>query len=282
VVVPREQSMARLAKLSAGTLQHTPTQGYTVADRFEERAAVDPDRPFVLFEDRWTSLGALNVEANRLAHFAREAGLRAGDVVALLMENRPGFLSTWLGLAKLGATAALVNTNVRGAALARAIESSGARHLIAGSECLESLGEAAAPARVWVAPDPAAGAAPPPRGALDLGRELARQPTDDPDPSVRADLVAGDDLFHVFTSGTTGLPKAARLSHMRYLGVGDGMSAVAGYGPDDVIYCVLPLYHGAGGMVVTSCAVSSGAVIVLRRKLSVSRFWESGRCAATC
>ena len=55
------------------------------------------------------------------------------------------------------------------------------------------------------------------------------------------------------------------------------MSAVAGYGPHDVIYCVLPLYHGAGGMVVVSCALSQGAVIVLRRKFSASRFWDDAR-----
>jgi fatty-acyl-CoA synthase len=89
--------------------------------------------------------------------------------------------------------------------------------------------------------------------------------------------VAGDDLFHVFTSGTTGLPKAARLSHMRFLGVGDGKSAMEGYEPDDVIACALPLYHGAGGMVVVSSALSQGAAIALRRRFSASRFWDDAR-----
>jgi fatty-acyl-CoA synthase len=102
-------------------------------------------------------------------------------------------------------------------------------------------------------------------------------PASDPDPGVRERLRAGDDLFHIFTSGTTGLPKAARLSHMRYLGVGDGMSAIAGYGPDDVIACVLPLYHGAGGMVVVSCALTQGAAIALRRRFSTRHFWDEAR-----
>jgi fatty-acyl-CoA synthase len=64
---------------------------------------------------------------------------------------------------------------------------------------------------------------------------------------------------------------------MRYLGVGDGMSAVSGWGPDDRILCVLPLYHGAGVMVVVSSALSQAAVVVLRRKFSASRFWEEVR-----
>jgi fatty-acyl-CoA synthase len=64
---------------------------------------------------------------------------------------------------------------------------------------------------------------------------------------------------------------------MRWLGVGDGMSAVAGYGPDDVTACVLPLYHGAGGMVVLSCALAQGASVWLARRFSASRFWDEVR-----
>jgi fatty-acyl-CoA synthase len=64
---------------------------------------------------------------------------------------------------------------------------------------------------------------------------------------------------------------------MRWLGVGDGMSAIAGYGPDDVIACVLPLYHGAGGMVVISCALAQGASVWLARRFSASRFWDDVR-----
>jgi fatty-acyl-CoA synthase len=64
---------------------------------------------------------------------------------------------------------------------------------------------------------------------------------------------------------------------MRYLSVGDCMSAVAGYGPDDVIACVLPLFHGAGGMVVVSCALSQGAAVFLRRRFSARAFWDDAR-----
>jgi len=117
----------------------------------------------------------------------------------------------------------------------------------------------------------------PPLRAVNLTDLLAVMPTENPDAAVRQKLVAGDDLFYMFTSGTTGLPKAARLSHMRYIGVGDGMSAIAGYGPNDVLACVLPLFHGAGGMVVVSCALAQGGVIALRRKFSASRFWDDAR-----
>ena len=280
MTTPRDVTQAKLGKLSAATLQHKPSQTYTVADRLEEKATEHPDRPFLFTEDETISYGEMDERASRVAHAAHALGLRHGDVAGLLMENRPEFLATWMGLAKLGVTTALVNTNVRGPTLENALRTTAAKRLFVGSECLEALTSVDAsqldPDRVCVVADPATSASPP-DGTHSLDALAAEAPPGRPDPSLRGDLVAGEDLFHIFTSGTTGLPKAARLSHMRFLGVGDGMSAVAGYGPDEVIACVLPLYHGAGGMVVVSCALSQSAAIFLRRRFSATRFWEDAR-----
>ncbi len=284
MVRPREETQAELDELSAGTLRHRPSQTYTVADRIEEKAAADPNRRFIFYDDRVVTYGELNARANRIAHALVRAGLGTGDVVALMMENRPEFIMAWTGLAKLGATAALINTNTRGRALLRALAETGAAHAIVGSECLPAYRSALTEAEpagqlpgCFVLGDPEAPAAELAPGASVLDPILDKMPESNPEHTVRDRLRAGADLFYIFTSGTTGLPKAARLSHMRFLGVGDGMSAVAGYGPDDVIACVLPLYHGAGGMVVVSCALAQGAAIVLRRRFSASRFWDDAR-----
>jgi fatty-acyl-CoA synthase len=277
--VPREETQRKLAQLSAATLRHVPSQPYTVADRLEERAAAHPTRVFLRYEDRDASYGALDALASRTAHAARALGLRRGAVAALLMENRPEFVATWMGLAKLGITTALLNTHLRGRALEHAIAAAGPALLIAGSECAPALASLAAGGPpCFVARDPDADGAPAlVAGAASWDERLAAASDARPDPAWRAGLTAGDDLFLIYTSGTTGLPKAARLSHMRWLGVGDGMSAIAGYGPDDVIACVLPLYHGAGGMVVLSCALAQGASLWLARRFSASRFWDEVR-----
>jgi fatty-acyl-CoA synthase len=276
--MPREVTQARLARLSAGTLQHVPGQAYTVGDRVEERAARDPDRIFLFFEDRRIRYGEFNAAANRVAHAALAAGLRSGDVAALLMHNRPEFITIWAGLAKLGVVTALLNAHARGPSLRHALETANAKHLFVGAECLSQLRDGGRVSgdgvRVFVASESPTAL---PDGAVDLADVLGKMPSENPDSSVRSGLVAGDDLFHIFTSGTTGLPKAARLSHMRFLGVGDGMSAVAGYGPDEVIYCVLPLYHGAAGMVVVSCALAQGAAIALERRFSAGSFFDDAR-----
>ena len=283
MTVEREVTWEQLARMTAATLQHTPSQRFTVGDRIEKKAAAHPERPYLFYEDRHLTYGELNAEANRMAHVALEAGLTTGDVTALMMENRPEFITSWAGLAKLGVTTALINTNVRGRPLEHALEATGAKRLLVGAECLEHLASLGSDvARKWtlyVRGDPSRRESKPelPAGALDLDDALAHAPTQNPDPAVRSNLTAGADLFHIFTSGTMGLPKAARLSHMRFLGVGDGMSALAGYGPDEVIYCVLPLYHGAAGMVIVSCALSQGAAIALRRKFSATQFWDDAR-----
>jgi fatty-acyl-CoA synthase len=285
-IVSREVTQRKMDELASATLRHRPGQRYTVADRIEERAAASPNKPFIRYDDRELSYGQLDADANRVARVLRDAGLRTGDVAALMMENRPEYIVAWAGLAKLGVTAALVNTQVRGLPLERALEATGVRHLIVGSECVPALLASAdvldRERQLYVWPDPAdtsggEAVAEAPSGAMDLAAMLATTSGDDLGPAVREGLVAGDDLFYMFTSGTTGLPKAARLSHMRFLGVGDGMSLVAGYGADDVIACVLPLYHGAGGMVVVSCALAQGATIALTRRFSASRFWDFAR-----
>ena len=269
-------------------VRHRPNGRLTAADRLETQVRRHGDRPAFLFEDRRVTWGELNAEANRVAHWGQDLGLVHGDVVALLMENRPEYVATWAGLAKLGVTTALINTNLGGRGLLHAIETSAAHHLIVGEECLDRLASTAdalpPTLRLWLRADPtgaASGEAPPETQNLDA--ELADAFDVDPDPAVREGLVAGDPLFYIYTSGTTGLPKAARFSHMRFLGTGDLCRWALSLSPDDVFYCALPLYHSAGGVMLVSASLGAGATIGLRRKFSASAFWEDvRRYDATC
>ena len=252
----------------------------TTADRFVELARERPDHPFVLFEGRRVTYAQHNAAANRVAHWADAAGLACGDTAALLMENRPEFLETWAGLAKLGVTAALINTNLSGKALAHAIDAAGTRTLVVGAELagrLETLeSETRKSLRAWVRGGPgqaASGAA----GTRDLDEALARQSESEPDRSLRAERKAGDELFYIYTSGTTGLPKAARFSHTRFVGMGAMSQVVLGLRPSDVHYCALPLYHSAGGAMLVATVLAAGATIGLRRRFSASQFWSDVR-----
>ncbi len=274
----REQTQAKLDRLSAGMMKHTPEQHYTVADRLEERAAASPDSPLLLWSGRTLSYGEVNAQANRFAHYALAAGLRPGDVAALLMENRPEYLFVWFGLAKIGCVSALINTQASGEALRHALATTGSQRLFVGSECGERI--ARTPGVGDTLPllaitDEEQGLTPP--GCQCIDADIAAQPATNPDPALRGGVIGSSTLCLVFTSGTTGLPKAARITHARWLGVGEGWAALLEAGKDDVFYCALPLYHVAALMSLMSNALASGGRVVLRRRFSASRFWSDVR-----
>ncbi len=235
----------------------------------------------ISFEDRRITYGEFDREIDRYAKAAAAAGLRKGDVAAIVMENRPEYLFLSYGLNRLGVTAALINTNLVGKPLAHVLKASEAKILFVGAECyghLESLGDDTPfkSDQVYVerseAPD-----AKLPAGARDVlatadaaGDALRGLPLDEG--------IGNDWLCYIYTSGTTGLPKAGRCPNVRWYGGGYGLGATAvGCGPDDVIYVCLPLYHASAFMLGASFAFLHGGQMALARKFSASRFWDDVR-----
>ena len=255
-----------------------PGSHYTAADLIERRAAAQPGDVFVRFEGRELRYGAFNAAANQVAHWALARGLGKGDVVALLMQNRPEYLTLWAGLAKVGATTALVNTQLTGRALAHALGEARARLVVLGAECLASWSSLAdatpTDVELLVAADPGGPPAPTlPAGARRLEDEAAQQPETNPPRRIRAALRGGDPLFYIYTSGTTGLPKAARFSHARFMG-GGTYALLAGFGKTDSLYCPLPLYHTVGGVMCVNAVLRAGGTLALARRFSARRFWD--------
>lgn len=249
----------------------TPDSAHTIVDIVEAQARATPDAVVFYFQDRRFSYAGLDAHANRVARWAKGAGIGRGDVVALLMENRPEYVATWLGLLKVGAVAALINANLRGAPLAHSIAIAGAGHAIVGAELAHTYAEAAP----QIAPAPLAWSA----GGVMAGFEdfdaaLAAQSGAAADAAWRAGVTCKDKAFYIYTSGTTGLPKASNFTHLRMLfmmhGFAGGLNATA----RDRMYNVLPLYHSAGGVCAIGPALLSGGSVILKRKLSVSEFWD--------
>lgn len=265
-----------LVRLKAGSSR-------TTADVLEEVVRSRTDHPAILDGDRVVTYGDLDRAANRVARWAQGSGLGRGDRVALLMLNRPEYVETWFGLAKVGVTTALLNTNLTGAAIEHAVEAASANHLIVGAECLETLATAdVSGCTVHVRQDPDGEAARLPDGASDLDAALADLAGVPLPAGARASSRTGDDLFFIYTSGTTGLPKAARFSHLRFVSTASA-PRIAGFDPDDVMYCALPLYHTAGGVMAVGAALTSGGTVALRRRFSASEFWSDVcRYDATC
>ena len=275
-VVTREETQAKIDRFFAAVAAPPPRPGWTVMDAFERDVARDPGHACLIYEDRPVSYGELDTLAARYATLARAAGLREGAVAAVMVENRPEFFAAWMGLAKIGVAAALLNTFARKRALVHALRVTGARVVFVGAECLAQWLEVApdlAGVQVFVIRDGDVPLPPLPAGCVDLASVIEAQVPLASAAEHRRNVQPTDACFLVFTSGTTGLPKAARLSHRRYLGVGEGWKAIADLGPDDVFYCALPLFHGAALLSLFSTAIAAGGTTLVRRKFSTSGFW---------
>lgn len=82
-----------------------------------------------------------------------------------------------------------------------------------------------------------------------------------------------DQLLYIYTSGTTGLPKAAVITHSRYIFIAAGIHYMADFTPEDIFYTPLPLYHTAGGVMSVGQALLFGSTVVIRKKFSASGYF---------
>ncbi len=243
-----------------------------VPDDFER--AVDKYRANIAFrfEGAIMTYGEFDVRANKIAHWALDQGLAPGDCVALFMENRPDYVAIWAGLSKIGVITALINSNLADESLAHCVNIADAKHIICGAEQDELVRSAIdmleGRPTIWTL------------GGLadhlvrDLEPELESMPSDRPARSHREGMHASEVCLYVYTSGTTGLPKAARLTHMRTQGMMRSFIAPCRLTERDRMYITLPLYHGTGGLCGIGATMMTGASVILRRRFSASQFWD--------
>lgn len=102
----------------------------TIADLFSKTAAKYPNKDCILFEKQKWTFRDVEIYVNRVANYFQEEGYQKGDVVALLMENRPEYVCFWLGLSKIGAVAALINYNLRNQPLAHSIKAAKSKGIV--------------------------------------------------------------------------------------------------------------------------------------------------------
>ncbi len=263
--------ISAIARTLIGMRGVKPDSSHTIVDIVEAQARATPHAIAFYYLDSSLSYAALDAGANRVARWAHNAGVRRGDAVALLMENRPDYVICWLGLLKVGAVAALINTNLRGAALAHSIAIAEARHAVVGEKLaqayLEALPQIDSRPTGWVA----GGAL---QGMENLDAALASVCTSAADRAWREGVTCKDKAFYIYTSGTTGLPKASNFTHLRMLYMMHGFAGGLNAKARDRMYNVLPLYHSAGGVCALGPALLTGGSVIIKRKFSAHEFWD--------
>ena len=236
-----------------------------------EFAKKNPDSVAIYYEDKEITYRDLIDRSNKYAQWFLNNNLSKGDVVALMMENRPEFLACWIGITQAGGTVALINTNLSGQPLDYSLGISQASNLILGSELLENFlttnDETKSNFKTWT------------QGNYndsnyfeDLDKYLNNLSAAKPEVDYK--ITNDDDALYIYTSGTTGNPKAATISHKRLRLMMMGFKGAIQPNKNDRVYNVLPLYHSAGGVIAVGLALTSGASLVLKRKFSVNEFWD--------
>jgi len=260
-----------------------PTQSCGLGWTFEQATQRNPEGPALLHGDVTLTYSQVNQWANRIAHYLNAQGIAKGDVVAVFIENRPELLVTILALAKVGAVSALLNTSQTRDTLIHSVNLVAPVAIVVGEELLPAYAAirdqvAINAPRTWFVADQDTYSHPgiAPEGYVNLISASADASSENPPSSQQ--IFFDDPCFYIYTSGTTGLPKAGVFKHGRWMRSSASFGMIAlNMGPDDVVYCTLPLYHATGLCVCWGSAVNGASGFAIRRKFSASQFWNDVR-----
>ena len=237
-----------------------PTSKTSIGKVFQERAARFGDRPFIRFGEQQLTYREANATANRYAAVLAARGVGRGDVVGIMLRNSPNALLMMLAVVKCGAVAGMLNYHQRGDVLAHSLGLLDANVLVVESDLVDAV-------------DDSGGAGVAPVTIEEVERLAATAPTTNP--ASASAVLAKDTAFYIFTSGTTGHPKASVMTHRRWL---SALAAFGGLGlrlkGSDTLYSCLPLYHNNALTVAVGSVINSGATLALGKSFSASRFWE--------
>jgi crotonobetaine/carnitine-CoA ligase len=220
---------------------------------------------FVFGQTRWSYAQTASIAAASAQRLMR-AGIRAGDRVALICQNRPEFLEVYLGCAWMGAVTVPINTASRGIQLSHILRNSTPKLLAiepALLPVLETLDkDVALPDLIWtIGESPASSGVPLPP----LGEQAAP-----------AAVRPGDTVAILYTSGTTGPSKGVCCPQAQLFWWGVYSARALGIREGDVLFTTLPLFH-TNALNAFYQALLNGCTYVLEPKFSASGFWAAAR-----
>lgn len=235
-----------------------PSAEVNVALRLEQGAREYPDRTALSCDGQAVSYAQLDRRANRTANVLRELGVRRGDRVALLLPNTPDFLTCYFGVQKLGAIVVSVSPALKRPEVAFLLGDCSAKALFLTSDLLANVPADGLPELAH-------------RLVIDPGGDFARL-LDVADDAARAEPCAWDDpCAIVYSSGTTGFPKGAVLSHGNVISNSRAKQRYLDIRADDRLLLFMPLFHCFGQNAIMNASICAGATLVLMRRFEPQR-----------
>ncbi len=217
-----------------------------------DRARTTPDRVAIRFLDGELTYAALDRRARRLAAGLAARGLRRGDRLATLTGTSPDHVATFFACARLGVALQPISWRLAPAEIVYQLDDAEPSLVLAAAEHEELARTAAGRIEIARIGDP----------TLELEREVEDIARDD------------DPLLLVYTSGTTGKPKGALLTHANCFWTNLSLDRTAGLRDDDVVLQVLPQFHVGGWNVQPLLGWWRGATVVLEPSFDAARALE--------
>lgn len=246
---------------------------------FERATAKNPQGYAIYYEDQKITYQDFNAWANQIAHYFLSIGAKKGDVIAVMIENRSELLATVLGLAKIGVISALVNTSQTGKVLIHSINLVKPFAIIAGEEVTVMVDQVRADLHLqadrffcFADQDTQKNIGTTPENYQNLAQLIQNLPRTNL--KNTQSIYGVDGLFYVYTSGTTGLPKAVVFKQSRWMLAYGTYGHILHLNPKDVLYATLPLYHATGLVVCWAGVIAGQSTLAVRRKFSKSEFWN--------
>jgi acyl-CoA synthetase (AMP-forming)/AMP-acid ligase II len=244
----------------------------------EDQAKKIPENIAVKYEDKEITYKDFNKRTNQYANYFLSLGIKKDDIIEIFMPNKPDLLMIISALSKIGGVSSLINTDLRGRSLIHSFETIPGKFIIIDPQLLEpflniksNLNISSTQKIFYISPTKSSFSIP--KDFINLSKEIRKFSEQNPKNTV--DVKTNDPIAYVFTSGTTGLPKAAIRTHYGMLSGGYLFGVVmAGLSQEDTLYLCLPIFHATGLSVGWPAAFASGATLALDQSFSVKNFWS--------
>jgi len=228
-----------------------------ITHHIERGSQLFPDQTALIFEAKTYSYRELNQLANRMANGLQELGVEKGDRVALFLPNIPEFVVAYLGTLKLGAIAVSLNVMLKSSEVSFILNDCTAKILITTEELSQQVVREDLPhlQTMLLAESP-----------IGVGDSLTQILVNAAPVAEAVDLEPNTPAAIVYTSGTTGFPKGATLSHRNIIANMTAQNRCCQMTSSDRLLLYLPLFHCFGQNAVLNAGLNIGATIVLQRR----------------
>jgi len=263
-----------------------PDEYVSLGKHLEYNAEQYSSNPAIYYEDVMYTYKEFNELINQYANYLLSLGVTKGEVINIFVENRPELLFLIGAMSKIGTIGALINTRHRSSILLHSLKLNPVKIYIIGEELIKPFEEIKSELgltgkeKLFFLKDK--GKIDIPEDFVDLKKEIEDESKENP--STNTKIKGKDTYIYIFTSGTTGLPKAVHIRNMHTVSAIIAWSEVILHmTPDDIMYISLPLFHSNPIHIAWSAAIGGGSAIAIARRFSARNFWEDiKKYNATC